>query len=97
MVRPSLATLREDSLGRPALSLDSLEEPPPPVQDTVCRNISEVQQLPPNWREESRFELVVTQVKNPEHFWFNIYEDSEDGQGRPVHYGLFGGETSHTN
>ena len=82
-VRPSLALLR--TVAPAPAELDGLElELEKRQEDTVCRKMFEVQKLPSHFVEEKQFELVVTQVKNPEQIWFNIYEESD--HKNPVYF-----------
>lgn len=65
-VRPSLRTLRE--VKRRSVS------PMPSMGTSICTKV-EVQELPHHLKEGRFFTLVVTQVKDPENFWFMVYDE----------------------
>ena len=83
-VRPSLRALREEASKQSEAGFDVLTSPEPSFGDTICKQMMVVQELPHHFRENVQFPVVVTHVKNPESFWFNIYIDSDTGH--PVYF-----------
>jgi hypothetical protein len=81
-VRPSLRALRE-AAARPGAQGRKAGQRP---GSGVCKEMAPPR-LPHHLREGNHFALVVTEVKNPDHFWFNVYDDSEDADpANPTHF-----------
>ena len=66
-VSPSLRTLREAK---------AREGPEQMIASSLCRTIP-TQQLPGHLKEGSTISIVVTEVKSPGRFWFNLHEFTE--------------------
>ena len=66
-VSPSLRTLREAK---------AREGPEHMIASSICRTIP-TQQLPGHLKEGSTISIVVTEVKSPGRFWFNLHEFTE--------------------
>ena len=71
-VSPSLRTLREAK---------AKEDPEKMIVSAICKTIP-TQQLPGHLKEGSIISIVVTGVKSPGRFWFNLHEFTET----PVYY-----------
>ena len=71
-VRPSVRTMREAK---------ARESPERTAASNICKTIP-AQQLPGHLREGSFISIVVTEVKSPGKFWFNLHEFSQ----HPVYY-----------
>ena len=65
-VSPSMKTLREAK---------AREGPELSVPSSICRKIQS-QQLPGHLKEGSTISIVVTEVKSPSKFWFNLHQFS---------------------